>query len=259
MMQTLHQFIAKDGFRLRGTEMSRIDGFSDVVFGFALTLIVASLEVPKTYAELHEILLGFFPFAICFIFLFMVWWAHFRFFRRYGLHDVGTIFLNAGLLFTVLFYVYPLKFLFFLVSHQVFRTVSEADPEIPRRVVHIFTSDAQVRELMTVYGAGFAAVYFLLAALHWNALRQREHLHLNALEVTLTKISFWDYFGVAWFGILCCVGAYVLPLRLAGYAPMAFMLISVYKTFHGSISGKCARRAHALTPADDRCAPVHHH
>ena len=96
-MPALHDLIAKDGFRLRGTAMSRVDGFSDVVFGFALTLIVVSLEVPKTYAEFHQLLFGFFPFLICFVFLLMVWWSHFRFFRRYGLHDIGTILLNAAL------------------------------------------------------------------------------------------------------------------------------------------------------------------
>ena len=107
-----HSLVGKDGFRLRGQEMSRVDGFSDVVFGFALTLIVASLEVPKTYHELHKVLLGFIPFTVCFVLLMMVWLTHFRFFRRFGLHDLGTILINAGLLFTVLFYVYPLKFLF---------------------------------------------------------------------------------------------------------------------------------------------------
>ena len=89
-MQALNEHIAKDGFRLRGTQMSRIDGFSDVVFGFALTLLVVSLDVPKTYAEFHNMLLGFFPFFICFVFLIMLWWGHFRFFRRYGLHDTGA-------------------------------------------------------------------------------------------------------------------------------------------------------------------------
>ena len=29
-----------------GCEVSRIEGFSDAVFGFALTLLVVSLEVP---------------------------------------------------------------------------------------------------------------------------------------------------------------------------------------------------------------------
>jgi uncharacterized membrane protein len=65
-MHAFNEHIAKDGFRLRGTSMSRLDGFSDVVFGFALTLLVVSLEVPKTYIELRNVLLGFLPFSICF-------------------------------------------------------------------------------------------------------------------------------------------------------------------------------------------------
>jgi hypothetical protein len=36
-----------DGFRLRGGEISRVESFSDAVFGFALTLLVVSLDVPK--------------------------------------------------------------------------------------------------------------------------------------------------------------------------------------------------------------------
>src|ERR1700709_156040 len=99
MTLPLQAHIEKDGFRLRGLEMSRIDGFSDVVFGFALTLLVVSLEVPKTYAELHETLRGFLPFAISFLILMMVWFAHYKFFRRFGLHDKLTIIINAVLLF----------------------------------------------------------------------------------------------------------------------------------------------------------------
>ena len=99
--------------------MSRVDGFSDVVFGFALTLLVVSLEVPKSYGELHELIRGFIPFAVSFLLLMTIWYAHFQFFRRFGLHDMGTIVLNAALLFVVLFYVYPLKFLFSLTLNQM--------------------------------------------------------------------------------------------------------------------------------------------
>ena len=209
-MSALHKFIARDGFRLRGTEMSRIDGFSDVVFGFALTLIVVSLEVPRTYDELHALLLGFIPFAICFLFLIMVWSAHFRFFRRYGLHDYGTITINSVLLFTVLFYVYPLKFLFVLIAAQLIAAPVATEGH---KVVHMFSSDLQVRELMTVYGLGFAATYFCLAALYWNAWRQRVQLELNALETTLTLTYFWDLFGVACVGLLSVLVAHLLPVR----------------------------------------------
>jgi uncharacterized membrane protein len=96
-MQTLQEHVASDGFRLRGTAVSRLEGFSDVVLGFALTLLVVSLEVPRTFAELHASLRSFVPFAICFFFLLSIWYEHFTFFRRYGLHDKATIVMKCFL------------------------------------------------------------------------------------------------------------------------------------------------------------------
>lgn len=242
-MQALNDHIGKDGFRLRGTAMSRIDGFSDVVFGFALTLIVVSLEVPHTYDELHRVLVGFIPFSICFIFLIMLWWAHFRFFRRYGLHDMATILINCALLFMVLFYVYPLKFLFTLIAGQVGVTGHLAP--------QIFSSPHQVRELMIVYGACFAGTYICLSGLYLNAWRQRVMLRLSSLERTLTLSYFWDDFGVACVGIICCIVARILPEGDAGSAGWCFFLIGIWKTIHGTIAGKHIRRARAhMSPGD---------
>ena len=49
--------LGKDAaFRWRGHEISRVEGLSDAVFGFAVTLLVVSLEVPKTFNELAEIM-----------------------------------------------------------------------------------------------------------------------------------------------------------------------------------------------------------
>ena len=254
-MQALHEHIAKDGFRLRGTAMSRIDGFSDVVFGFALTLLVVSLEVPRTYDELHAVLLGFPPFAICFAFLIMVWYAHFRFFRRYNLHDFRTILINSALLFTVLFYVYPLKFLFNLISLQVIGTTDTVDAA--HKVVPVFSAWWQVRELMVVYGLGFAATYFLLAALYWNAWRQRALLRLNPLETTLTLAYLWDLVGVACVGLLCCLTAILLPVQQAGKSGYVFFTIGIYKTIHGFIAGRRVRAAHARTRPEDH-GPLSH-
>jgi hypothetical protein len=37
------------GFRWRGTEVTRMEGFTDAVFGFAVTLLVVALEVPTSF------------------------------------------------------------------------------------------------------------------------------------------------------------------------------------------------------------------
>src|SRR5947207_1768607 len=85
-------------FEWRSHEISRIEGLCDAVFAFAVTLLVVSLEVPRTFAELTEALHGFVPFAICFAMLFQIWYGQFLWFRRYGLQDAATVLLNGVLL-----------------------------------------------------------------------------------------------------------------------------------------------------------------
>jgi uncharacterized membrane protein len=55
-------------FRLRGHEVKRIEAFSDAVFGFAVTLLIVSLEVPKSFEELMITMKGFFAFGVSFFF-----------------------------------------------------------------------------------------------------------------------------------------------------------------------------------------------
>lgn len=92
--------------------MTRIEAFSDAVFAFAITLLIVSLEVPKSFHELMECMKFFLPFTACFVILFTIWYGQNLFFRRFGLHDRATVILNAALMLVVLFFVYPLKFLF---------------------------------------------------------------------------------------------------------------------------------------------------
>src|SRR5215212_10223631 len=118
---TLRPVLARrdGGFRWRGTDISRIEGLSDAVFAFAITLLVVSLEVPKTFAELREMMRGFFGFGICFVLLLFIWYGQYIYFRRYALDDRTSFVLNAALLFVVAFYIYPLKFLFTTLVNQL--------------------------------------------------------------------------------------------------------------------------------------------
>lgn len=220
-MHALDEHIASDGFRLRGTAMSRVDAFSDVVFGFAITLLVVSLEVPRTFEELNHSLRGFIPFGICFVILILLWYSHYKFFRRFGLHDLGTISINAVLLFVVLFYVYPLKFLFTVVINgSVLGDVSA------------YGSSGQMREVMVLYGVGFTLVYLLFAALYWNAWRQRRTLDLNRVESFLTRSSILEYVAMSCVGLLSTIFALAAPPRFSGLAGFFYFLLWVIGPVH---------------------------
>jgi len=141
--------------------LHRLEAFSDAVFAFAVTLLVVSLEVPKSAPELFAAMRGFVAFGICFLFLAMIWVEHSRFFQRFPLTDALTVALNMLLLFVVLLYVYPLKFLFAALTDGLW-----AQPSVS------IDSVAQVRSLMIVYGIGFLTVNLVLVAMRLNAPRQ---------------------------------------------------------------------------------------
>src|SRR5215831_16451846 len=152
-------------FRWRSHEVSRTEGLSDAVFGFAITLLVVSLEVPKTYGELMQTMRGFGSFAICFTLLFIVWYNQYKFFRRYGLQDNPTMLLNAILLFVVLFYVYPLKFVFTLLVNLF--SGGQGEFTQPNGTVgHMVESNGQLANVMLIFGAGYVAVFGVFALLY---------------------------------------------------------------------------------------------
>jgi hypothetical protein len=80
-------------FHWRGNEITRIEGLSDAVFAFAVTLLVVSLEVPKTFTELAETMHGFGAFLISFVLIFAVWFNQYKFFSQVWLtrHDHGDV------------------------------------------------------------------------------------------------------------------------------------------------------------------------
>jgi uncharacterized membrane protein len=185
-----------DGFRLRGTEVTRLEGFSDAMFAFALTLLVVSLEVPHTFAELKDTLSGFLGFALCFLWLVSLWFQHRTFFQRYGLDDQATIVWNMVLLFLVMFFVYPLKYLVTLLMGMMFGVGAA---HLREEWSHPGAGHDMVI-LLVVYGLGYIAVHATLLMLHLHALSKREELELDPAEVLMTHESvwvFWIYIGVA--------------------------------------------------------------
>jgi uncharacterized membrane protein len=203
-------------FRNRAHEVSRLEAFSDVIFGFSVSLLVVSLEAPKDYSELMVMMRGFIPFAIAFVLLIDVWLEHHDFFRRYALDDRTTIVLNNILLFVVLFYVYPMKFVFVSFVKSILGEHSGVQPN-------------QAPTLFVIYGLGFAAVFFLLGLMYRHAYSRRRQLQLNAVEEIDTLESVYDNFATAAFGVASAVVAVLLPVKAAGLAGFLYFLIFIPK------------------------------
>ena len=213
-------------FRWRAGEITRLEAFCDVVFGFALTLLVVSLEVPRTYADLMAAMRGFLPFAVCFAQLVMIWRAHYKFSRRYGLEDPYTVFLNLVLLFLVLFYVYPLKFVFTMVFSKVTGGGVALNMEF-----------GEALTLMGIYAVGFTAVFALFALLYMHAYKLRDALELNPAEALQTRVEIQQNLIMAAIGVV----SFVLAFKTPTWSGLSYCAIGPALWIHGAIYGKRVR------------------
>jgi uncharacterized membrane protein len=196
------------------------------VFALAVTLLIVSLEVPKSFEELMVTVRGFFAFGISFLLLMMIWYRQNIFFRRYGLHDVITIALNCTLVFLVLFYVYPLKFLFTLAFRNQIYGAGHSPFTIEQ-------SDLPL--LMIIYGIGFILIYLLFFFMYLHALTKKEELELTPSEIFDTKTTLYSNVLLWVIGMLSVAVAIVLPSKLAGFAGFVYTLIPpVFSVFHAN-------------------------
>ena len=229
------------GFRLRGLgEVSRVEALSDGVIAFAITLLVVSLEVPRTFDELLVTMRGFLAFAITFAMLFHVWHTQYRFFRRYGLNDNFTIWLTALLLFVVLFYVYPLKFVWTLIVNGFLglgTSVRTAAGQAAEPVVR----GEQIPSMLLVYGLGFAAVFAIFALLYMHAYRKRGELNLNELESYDTRSWFQENALMSLVGLFSVAIALTRNPRWMFLSGMSYWLIAPVLFVHGHMRGRRRR------------------
>lgn len=216
-LRTVHPLKGEPRFVWRGGDPTRVEALSDMVFAFALTLLVVSADPPSNFAELQAQLWGFPGFAAAFAMLLILWHAHYIFFRRYGLADAWTTTLNAAFLFLILFFVYPLKYLATMLS-QFVQSLAAGTPAPPMSIY-----DAQ--QALILLSIGYAAVFAVLAALYLHARGKAELLQLTAEERARTRFSLYEC-GVhaAVAGAVAVIAAFA-PVTLAPWAGFLFFLI----------------------------------
>ena len=231
----------QNGFRLRGLgEVSRVEALSDGVIAFAITLLVVSLEVPRTFDELLVTMRGFLAFAITFAMLFHVWIVQYKFFRRYGLNDNFTIWMTALLLFVVLFYVYPLKFVWTFIVNALLGLGTTVETSAGR--VEPVVRGEQVPTMLAVYGLGFAAVFAIFSLLYLHAHRKRRALELSELESFDTISSFQENALMSLIGALSAAIALTRSPRYMTFSGMSYWLIAPVLFVHGSLRGRRRKR-----------------
>ncbi|MDQ3659140.1 MAG: TMEM175 family protein, partial [Actinomycetota bacterium] len=230
----------EEGFRWRGVEVWRVEGFSDSVFAFAVTLLVVSLEVPRTFDELLAVMRGFFAFAICFALLLSVWHDHYKYFRRYGLRDTPTMWLNSILLFLVLLYVYPLKFLFTLLTDQFLGFGDKT--RLPGGGTVEMIEPSQVPLLMMIYGAGFVAVQLVFVLFYWRAYSLRDALALDARELSVTREETQGFLLNVLVGLVSVGIASLGGERMVSWAGYAYLLILPLQAINSRIMASRRRR-----------------
>ena len=223
---------------IRYREVSRLEGFSDAVFGFALTLLVVSLETPLNLKDLRDQMTGFVPFALTFAMVCWIWYEHNIFFRRYGLQDAWTVFLNAVLLFVVLFYVYPLRFLTMALVGALGLMAEGTYPK--------FEGNSAL--LMLLYSTGVLVIFTVFLLLYWHAWRQRKRMELSALEevqLTYRARSHGISAGIAVISLLMLA---VAP-NLAMFAGMIYALMGPLHAWNGYRGGAAQARLKSAVPA----------
>lgn len=182
----------RHGFRLqyRGEEPSRIEALSDAAFALAITLLVISQSVPKTFGELKLLVADLVPFAFCIAAIMLLWHRHFIFFLRYGFRDSRITVLNSVLLFLLLFYVYPLKFLAQLLTNIFFMPFILGKEEA-YQAVDSMVSPTEMPLFMVIYGLGASAIFLVFALMHRYAYQKREELQLSDIETFDTRSDYY--------------------------------------------------------------------
>jgi len=222
-------------FRWRSRDVTRLENLSDIVFALSLTLIVA-LSVPETFVELKTLWREAIAIAFSFALILLIWSKHHVFFRRYDLEDGFTVLINSIILFLIMIFAYPLKFMAtFLVNF--FTGNFETNEQISSVL-----SLTDVPWLLAIYATGYAAVFGLFALLYAHALRRADVLDLSEPEKIMTRLEVDQ--GLASVGVsaLAIVLAFMLP---QGWSTMAGGIYFLIGPIMGWLSARARKHAQA--------------
>ncbi|MEN0046942.1 MAG: TMEM175 family protein [Bacteroidota bacterium] len=232
-------------FTLRGEATQRLDAMSDGVFALAVAMLLLSSSVPQHFEELLDFVYDAVPFFICMLFVFWIWQEQATFFLRYGIYDGKITRLNFMLLFFVLFYVFPLKFLMsWMLKYFAYAIAWVAiDKSYVENIQALGKVIAwnNVPTLMLIYGIGFLSIFGLLWLMYRYALQKKALLELTEVEILETQFKIDQQWICVLTGSISCglalIGIvfdqYLIGTLLAGlvYNLVWILMIPLVKSY----------------------------
>lgn len=218
--QQLQDLPVKNGFRLRGMDMTRTETFTDAAFAFALTLLVVSIDsVPSSYDELWLAVQGIPAFGLACALLFLFWYGHWKWSRRYGLEDFPSIVLSYVLVFLMLCYVYPMKY----VTTLFIAWITDRRLETAANI----NSIEELYGIFTIYSIGFVALSIVILLLHLRAWAVRDDLELDAVERHQTRTEIGNWIILSTVGVIAMLMGLFAPRHPMTVPGWAYMLLGV--------------------------------
>jgi hypothetical protein len=130
---------------------------------------------------------------------------------------------TIAILVLVMFFVYPLKYLFTLITVLLFGFELDVAPSLDGRDL--------VQSLYLIYGLGYAGIWGLYAVLYCHALAMRQQLQLNDAETNLTYESLGEYLIYAGVSLLSVTLALVTTSTLI--PGLIYFLLAPLQAFNG--------------------------
>lgn len=194
----------EDGFRNRGSEVTRMEAFLDAAFAFAITLMVISIdEIPKTGPELVAALKSIPAFAASFYIIAIFWRGHADWSRRFGLDDRRSRAIGLLLVFLVLVFVYPLRMVFSSFFHWI------SGGWFPANLQLETVFDIQL--MFVVFALAFGSMGAAMYALYSHAWRLREPIGLDAREQLVTRASMQHWALLPLFALVSLALSWAIP------------------------------------------------
>jgi hypothetical protein len=152
--------------------------------------------------------------------------------------------LSAVLLFVVLFYVYPLKFLFTALMDELLGFSTQVGSSKGDVVETI--QAGQWPLLIALFGVGFVVVQLVFFLLYWRAYTLRDVLKLDTYEASITRQEIQSYLLLAGVGLASIAISLLGGEEATPLAGWVYLLIWPLMTIHGYIMARRRRQSASL-------------